>query len=101
MEAHGIRNPSQARPATSWEAEIDQLMEQQLVANSFEERKKSYDRVQRILDENQPFIFLATPDILVGAKDNVGNFQPTVLESYALWNVENLFLRNASEIGGK
>jgi len=94
-------NPSQAHPATSWEAEIDQLMEQQLVANSFEERKKSYDRVQRILDENQPFIFLATPDILVGAKDNVGNFQPTVLEPYALWNVENLFLRNASETGGK
>jgi len=94
-------NPSQAHPATSWEAEIDKLMEQQLVAKSFEERKKSYDRVQQILDENQPFIFLATPDILVGAKDNVGNFQPTVLEPYALWNVENLFLRNASETGGK
>jgi len=94
-------NPSQAHPATSWEAEIDQLMEQQLVAKSFEERKKSYDRVQQILDENQPFIFLATPDILVGAKDNVGNFQPTVLEPYALWNVENLFLRNASETGLK
>jgi peptide/nickel transport system substrate-binding protein len=94
-------NPSQAHPATSWEAEIDQLMEQQLVAKTFEERKKSYDRVQQILDENQPFIFLATPDILVGAKDNVGNFRPTVLEPYALWNVENLFLRNASETGGK
>jgi len=94
-------NPSQAHPATPWEAEIDKLMEQQLVAKSFEERKKSYDRVQEILDENQPFVFLATPDILVGAKGNVGNFQPTVLEPYALWNVENLFLRKASETGGK
>ncbi len=94
-------NPSQAHAATAWEADIDRLMEQQLVAKSFEERKKSYDRVQEILDENQPFIFLATPDILVGAKDNVGNFQPTVLEPYALWNVENLFLRNLSESGGK
>jgi len=94
-------NPSQAHPATAWEAEIDRLMEQQLVAKSFEERKKSYDRVQEILYENQPFIFLATPDILVGAKDIVGNFQPTVLEPYALWNVENLFLRNAAESGGK
>ena len=94
-------NPAQAHPATSWEAEIDKLMEQQLVAKSFEERKKSYDRVQQILDENQPFIFLATPDILVGAKDNVGNFQPSVLEPYALWNVENLFWRNASETSRK
>ncbi|HLZ11137.1 MAG TPA: ABC transporter substrate-binding protein [Candidatus Acidoferrum sp.] len=94
-------NPSEAHPATAWEAEIDKLMEQQLVAKSFAERKKSYDRVQQILDENQPFIFLATPDILVGAKDNIGNFQPTVLEPYALWNVETLFLRNAAESGGK
>ena len=94
-------NPAQAHPATSWEAEIDKLMEQQLVAKSFEERKKSYDRVQQILDENQPFIFLATPDILLGAKDNVGNFQPSVLEPYALWNVENLFWRNASETSRK
>jgi len=90
-------NPSQAHPATPWEAEIDRLMEQQLVAITFAERKKSFDRVQQILDENQPFIFLATPDILVGAKDNVGNFQPAVLEPYALWNVESLFLKSAPE----
>jgi len=94
-------NPSQAHPATAWEAEIDKLMEQQLVAKSFEERKKSYDRVQQILDENQPFIFLATPDILVGVKNNVGNFQPAVLEPYALWNVETLFLHNSSQAAGK
>jgi len=94
-------NPSQAHPATAWEAEIDKLMEQQLIAKSFEERKKSYDRVQQILDENQPFIFLATPDILVGVKNNVGNFQPAVLEPYALWNVETLFLRSSSGAAGK
>ncbi len=94
-------NPSQTHPATAWEAEIDGLMEQQLVAKSFSERKKSYDRVQQILDENQPFIFLATPDILVGAKDAIGNFRPAVLEPYALWNVETLFLRSSSEGVGK
>ncbi|HWZ98219.1 MAG TPA: ABC transporter substrate-binding protein [Candidatus Dormibacteraeota bacterium] len=94
-------NPSQTHPATAWEAEIDKLMEQQLVAKSFEERKKSYDRVQQILDENQPYIFLAAPDILVGAKNSIGNFQPAVLEPYALWNVESLFLRNYSEAAGR
>ena len=93
-------NPSQPHPATSWEAEIDKLMEQQLVARTFEERKKSYDRVQQLLEENQPFIFLASPDILVGAKNNVGNLQPVVLEPYVLWNAETLFLR-APEAAGK
>ena len=94
-------NPSQAHAATAWEAEIDKLMQQQLVAKSFEERKKSFDRVQQLLDENQPFIFLASPDILVGAKNNIGNFQPATLEPYALWNVESLYVRNSSEAAGK
>jgi peptide/nickel transport system substrate-binding protein len=94
-------NPSQEHPATAWEAEIDKLMQQQLVARSFEERKKSFDRVQQLLDENQPFIFLATPDILVGAKNSVGNFRPATLEPYALWNVESLYVRNSSEAAGK
>lgn len=88
-------NPSQPHPATSWEAEIDRLMEQQLVARTFEERKKSYDRVQQLLEENRPFVFLASPDILVGAKNNIGNLQPVVLEPYVLWNAERLFVRNS------
>jgi peptide/nickel transport system substrate-binding protein len=89
-------NPSQAHPATAWEAEIDKLMEQQLDAPSFEQRKKAFDRVQEILAENQPMIFLASPDILAGAKNSLGNFRPAVLEPYVLWNVEQLYFRNTS-----
>jgi len=87
-------NPSQDKPATPWEAEIDGLMEQQLVATSFEQRKKLYDRVQQILADYQPMIFLASPDILTGAKNAVGNFHPAVREPYVLWNAEQLYLRN-------
>jgi len=90
-------NPGQQHPATAWEAEIDRLMEQQLTAPSYEPRKKLYDRVQQILAEEQPMIFLASPDILAGAKDTIGNFHPTVLESYVLWNVEQLYFRNGAE----
>jgi peptide/nickel transport system substrate-binding protein len=88
-------NPSQAHPATAWEGEIDKLMELQLDAPSYEQRKKLFDRVQEILAENQPMIFLASPDILAGAKKSVGNFHPAVLEPYVLWNVEQLYFRNA------
>jgi peptide/nickel transport system substrate-binding protein len=87
-------NPSQAKPATPWESEIDVLMEQQLVATTFEQRKKLYDRVQQILADYQPMIFLASPDILTGAKNDVGNFHPAVREPYVLWNAEQLYLRN-------
>jgi peptide/nickel transport system substrate-binding protein len=90
-------NPSQKQPATSWEAEIDRLMEQQLIATNIAQRKKLYDRVQEIIVEHQPMIFLASPDILVGAKKSVGNFHPAVLEPYVLWNVDQLYLRNGAE----
>jgi peptide/nickel transport system substrate-binding protein len=90
-------NLSQKHPATDWETEIDLLMEQQLTATNAAHRKKSYDRVQEILAERQPMIFLASPDILVGAKKSIGNFHPAVLEPYVLWNVEQLYQQNGAE----
>jgi peptide/nickel transport system substrate-binding protein len=90
-------NPSQVHPGTPWEAEIDQLIGEQMSARTFEQRKKLYDRAQEILAENQPMIFLASPHILVAAKNSVGNFQPAVLEPYVLWNVEQLYLKSVPE----
>lgn len=90
-------NPSQPKPATPWEAEIDRLMEQQLTTPGYEQRKKLYDRVQEILAENQPMIFLASPDILVGAKNSLANLHPAVLEPYVLWNVDQLYFRSPAQ----
>jgi peptide/nickel transport system substrate-binding protein len=87
-------NPSQPHPATPWEAEIDRLINEQMYARTFETRKKLYDRAQEILWEYQPMIFLASPDILTGARKSVGNFRPAVLEPYVLWNVEQLYLKS-------
>jgi peptide/nickel transport system substrate-binding protein len=90
-------NPSQSHPSTPWETEIDRLMKTQLAATSYQERKKIFDRVQEILAEYQPMIFLASPDILAGAKNSIGNFHPAVLEPYVLWNVEQLYRRPGVE----
>jgi peptide/nickel transport system substrate-binding protein len=94
-------SPSEAHPATPWEAEIDRLMEEQLTVTSYEQRKKLYDRVQEILAEFQPMIFLASPDILVAAKNIVGNLHPAVLEPYGLWNVEQLYIRDGARNNGR
>jgi peptide/nickel transport system substrate-binding protein len=83
----------ETKPATPWEAELDQLMDTQLKTTDFAARKKLYDRVQAITAEQLPFVFLLSPNILVGASAYVGNFRPAILEPYALWNVEQLFLR--------
>jgi peptide/nickel transport system substrate-binding protein len=94
-------NPSQLHPSTNWEAEIDRLMKQQLSTPGYDQRKKLYDRVQEILAENQPMIFLASPDILVGSKNSIANVHPAVLEPYALWNVEQLYFRSAAETANR
>jgi len=83
----------QTAPATPWEAEIDRLMQLQLVSLDVLERKRLYDRVQVLVAENVPFVFLATPHILVGARSDLGNFQPSVLDHYTLWNVEQLYFK--------
>ncbi len=87
----------EAKPATDWEREIDQLMQQQMITLNYEKRKRLYDRVQELVAENLPFIFLATPDVLVAAKSQVGNFHPAVLDHYTLWNADQLYLRTAAQ----
>jgi peptide/nickel transport system substrate-binding protein len=83
----------EAKPATPWEAEVDELMEAQMTTPDYSERKRLYDRVQDLTTRNLPFIFLLSPNILVGAQTSVGNFRPGVLEPYALWNADQLYLR--------
>ena len=83
----------ESQPASDWEREIDKLMEEQMITMDYHKRKQLYDRVQELITENLPFVFLATPNILVGAKPQVGNFHPAVLDHYTLWNAEQLYLR--------
>jgi len=86
-------NPNQKQPATDWEAEIDGLMHKQMAAVNAPERKKLYDRVQEIVAAQAPMIFLASPNVVVAERGNVGNFRPAVLDHYTLWNASELFLR--------
>lgn len=86
-------NLGEARPATPWEEELDRLMQSQMVTTDLAKRKKLYDRVQEIVAENLPFVFLLSPNILVGAQSTVGNFRPAILEPYTLWNADQLYLR--------
>ncbi len=83
---------NEQKPATPWESEIDRLLEQQLVELNYDKRKRLYDRVQEIIAQNEPVICLASPDILVAAKNRVGNFHPAILDPYTLWNVDELFV---------
>jgi len=83
----------ETKPATDWERELDQLMQQQMVTLDYAKRKQLYDRAQQLIAENLPLIFLGTPNILAGANARVGNFHPAVLDPYTLWNADELYVR--------
>ncbi len=79
------------RPATAWEAEIDSLMQRQLITMRPAERKRLYDRVQELAAAHLPIVPLASPHVLVGAKTGLANFRPALLDHHTLWNVEELY----------
>jgi len=93
-------NLGEKQPATDWEREIDQLMQRQMVELDYNQRKRTYDRVQQIISENLPFIFLATPNTLAGADGRLGNFHPAVLDPNTLWNADELYIRGGLENAG-
>jgi peptide/nickel transport system substrate-binding protein len=86
----------ETQPATGWERELDQLMQQQMVTLDYAKRKQLYDRAQQLIAENLPFIFLGTPNLLAGATARVGNFHPAVLDPYTLWNADELYVRGSA-----
>ena len=92
-------SPEQSRPATAWEADIDTLMRRQQTTLDGSARKRLYDRVQELVAENLPLIFLASPNVLVGANKGIGNFRPAVLDPHTLWNVDELFWRQKRSSG--
>lgn len=94
-------NPSQKSPATTWEAEIDKLMREQASAASDKERKARFDRVQQIVAEQQPFIYLINKDVLLAVSPALVGTAPVVLNPPGFWNVETLRLAPAAELGAQ
>jgi peptide/nickel transport system substrate-binding protein len=83
-------NPNQKQPATSWEAEIDKLMRAQAAETSDAARKRYFDRVQQIVSEQAPFLYLVTKNSLTAISPAVQNSAPVALTPQAFWNIEVL-----------
>ena len=94
-------NPSQKTPATTWEAEVDTLMREQATALTDKKRKEKFDRVQQLIYEQQPFIYLVNRDVLTAVSPAVLGAAPTVLNPPAFWNIDVLQFRPTTELGAR
>ncbi len=85
-------NPAQKSPETAWEAEIDRLMLAQAGTADYHARKKSFDRVQEILKEQMPVIYLLHPNALAAVSPAVAGAKVTAFFPHTFWDAEHLTL---------
>lgn len=94
-------NPKQTNPATAWEAELDSLMRAQSSAVTDKKRKSDFDKVQQIVAEQQPFIYLVNKDAMSAISPAVEGSSPSVLAPHSFWNVEFLRLGADPALGAQ
>jgi len=85
-------NPSEKTPATAWEAEIDRLMRMQASTLDARKRKQAIDRVQEIVWQQEPFIYLVNKDALAAVSPLLHNVHVVALRPQVYWNIEWLWM---------
>ncbi len=85
-------HPAQTKPASEWEAQIDDLMLKQSTTLDRAERRRLFTEVQRIFAANLPVLYFAAPKVVVATSARVGGALPSVLSPTVLWNAEMLSL---------
>ncbi|MBV8903610.1 MAG: ABC transporter substrate-binding protein [Acidobacteriia bacterium] len=88
-------NPNQKSPATDWEAELDRLMQSQASTMDPLKRKALFDRVQEIVSDQAPILYLINNDALEAASPALRNLSPSVLRPQLLWNIDRLYFDKA------
>jgi peptide/nickel transport system substrate-binding protein len=83
-------NPQQKTPETAWEAEIDRLMRAQAASTDPKRRKEAFDRVQEIVVEQEPFLFLINKNALSAVSMAVHGAAPVILSPQTFWNADRL-----------
>jgi peptide/nickel transport system substrate-binding protein len=83
-------NPSEKSPSTPWEAEIDTQMQRQASSLSQSDRKRAVDRVQQIVADQQPFIYLVYPNALEAISPRLAGVRPSILTPRLFWNIDSI-----------
>ena len=77
-----VWNPSQPKPATPWEAEIDSLMDQGTTVMDERQRAPFYWRIQRILHDELPIIETVRQVEYIAYRNTIVGYNPTVWGLY-------------------
>ena len=87
--------PYQEKPVRPWEAKIDTLFREGAQEMDATKRKAIYADFQKVVGEQQPYIYTVVPDAIVGLYNKYGNVKPCPLGGVT-WNIEELFDKKAT-----
>ena len=83
-------NPGQAKPATPWEARIDELMRQQVQTPDPAERQRLFLEVQRVFGQEVPALYFVAPKVTIALNPRVRNATPVPQMPQLLWSADTL-----------
>ncbi|HEY7283857.1 MAG TPA: ABC transporter substrate-binding protein [Vicinamibacterales bacterium] len=81
-----VWNPSQPRPATAWERQIDALMDEVTVETEPSSRRKAFAQVQDIMAREVPALAFAFPRLVTATSARLAGATPAPYRPPILWN---------------
>ncbi len=85
--------PKQAKPATEWEAKIDQLYAEQSKERDPNVRRQKFNEIQAIMADEMPIVPIVSRHIVSAGHERVGNLSPSTTLPFSMWNAESLFIK--------
>lgn len=86
-------HPGQKEPATEWEAKIDKLFNEQAGEADAAKRATTFNEIQKIMAEESPVVPIVSRHIVAAANARVGNYSPSPIFPYSIWNADELFVK--------
>lgn len=85
--------PNQKTPATEWEAKIDKLFAEQANETDVKKRAAKFNEIQSIIAAEAPVIPITARHIVTAANTRIGNYAPSSIFPYSVWNADELFIK--------
>ena len=82
-------NMQQKVPATEWEKQIDTLMHEQATTLDLARRQEIFAEVQKVLAENVPVLYFASPRLYYAHSRRVRGVVPSITRPPVLWNADS------------
>ena len=85
--------PDQKTPATEWEAKIDNLFDEMTTTRDVKTRYELFANIQDIVRDQLPVIPVVARHVPSAANSKIGNWSPSSILPYSIWNVEQLYIK--------